>query len=419
MRPTRARVPGVVSRHVRSVELFAGAGGLALGCEKAGFDPTIVVEWDRWACDTIRENKAAGHALVKDWEVHEGDVRAFDWTSIADPVTVVTGGPPCQPFSMGGKARAADDKRDMFPAAIEVVRTLQPKAFIFENVRGLTRTAFANYFNYIQLQLQHPEIVSRDGETWERHYERLQVEHTTASADGLRYNVVPTLVNAADYGVPQQRHRVFIVGFRSDLEAEWSFPKQTHSFDALLYDQYVTGHYWERHKVAKRNREPLSPRWENRVAALADMLDPEELGKPWLTGRDAIHDLPKPTLNGSRKFKNHVFQPGARSYPGHTGSPIDMPAKALKAGGHGVPGGENMLRNPDGSIRYFTVRESARLQTFPDDYELHGAWGEAMRQLGNAVPVLLARQVAQSVADHLQVANMRERAAKKRNAASA
>lgn len=404
---------------MRSVELFAGAGGLALGCEKAGFEPSIVVEWDRWACDTIRENKAAGHPLVEEWEVHEGDVRDYPWSSITDPVSVVTGGPPCQPFSMGGKARAADDKRDMFPAAIEVIRTLQPKAFILENVRGLTRTAFANYFNYVQLQLTHPLMASKPGETWTEHYARLQVQHTTANDGDLSYNVVPTLVNAADFGVPQQRHRVFIIGFRSDLDAEWSFPDETHSYDALLFDQWVSGHYWDRHKVAKSNREPLSPRLTNRVAALHDVLDPSELGKPWRTVRDAISDLPEPTLNGSRKFKNHVLQPGARSYPGHTGSPIDMPSKALKAGDHGVPGGENMLRRPDGSIRYFTVRESARLQTFPDDYELHGAWGEAMRQLGNAVPVLLAQKVAQSVADHIQVADMRERAAKKQTKVSA
>lgn len=404
---------------VRSVELFAGAGGLALGGEAAGFHPEIVVEWDRWACDTVRQNKAAGYPLVGPWRVHEGDVREVDWSwANGMSVDIVTGGPPCQPFSMGGKARAADDKRDMFPAAIEVIRRLQPKSFILENVRGLTRSAFANYFQYIQLQLQHPELVSRDGETWLDHFDRLQVEHTTASLDGLRYMSVPTLVNAADYGVPQQRHRVFIVGFRSDLDAEWSFPQMTHSYDSLLYDQWVSGAYWERHKVAKKNREPLNPRLVNRVAALREA-GPDELLLPWRTVRDAISDMPEPTTSGSRKFKNHVLQVGARSYPGHTGSPVDMPAKALKAGGHGVPGGENMLRNPDGSVRYFTIRESARLQTFPDDYELHGSWGEAMRQLGNAVPVMLAQQVAQSVADHLQIADMRGRAAERRRRASA
>lgn len=395
---------------MRSVELFAGAGGLALGGELAGFKPELVVEWDRWACDTIRENKASGYPLVNDWQVHEGDVRAVDWSAVEGPITVVTGGPPCQPFSMGGKARAADDRRDMFPAAIEVIRNLRPDAFILENVRGLTRPAFANYFNYIQLQLRHPEMASLPGESWVDHYERLQAEHTTASSTELSYKVVPTLVNAADYGVPQQRHRVFIVGFRSDLDAEWSFPKATHSQDALLYDQWVTGDYWKRHRVPKSKRAPMNPRLAGRVEALR-AADPGELLKPWRTVRDAISDLPAPRLSGSKDHLNHVLQPGARSYPGHTGSPIDWPAKALKAGGHGVPGGENMLLNPDGSVRYFSIRESARLQTFPDRYELHGAWGEAMRQLGNAVPVLLAQKVAGSVAEHIAVAQFRAQSA--------
>src|SRR5690606_28699354 len=87
--------------------------------------------------------------------------------------------------------------------------------------------------------------------------------------------------------------------------------------------------------------------------------------------------------------------------PGHTGSPLDLPAKTLKAGGHGVPGGENMMVRDDGSVRYFTVRESARLQTFPDGYVFHGSWSETMRQLGNAVPVALGRLVAGSVAEQL------------------
>ena len=101
------------------------------------------------------------------------------------------------------------------------------------------------------------------------------------------------------------------------------------------------------------------------------------------------------------------MQLGARSYPGHTGSPLDAPAKTLKAGGHGVPGGENMLVRDDGSVRYFSVRESARLQTFPDGYELQGSWSEAMRQLGNAVPVTLALSVARSVAVQLLMATSR------------
>lgn len=390
---------------MRSVELFAGAGGLALGCELAGFEHLAVVEWDRWACDTMRENRAASYPLVRDWKVVEGDVRKVDWEGTED-VDLVAGGPPCQPFSMGGKARAADDKRDMFPATAEVVARLKPKAFLVENVRGLTRSTFANYYQYILLRMEMPELIAREGESWFEHLQRLQSEHT-AHYEGLRYKVVPTVVNAADYGVPQQRHRVFIVGFRSDLDADYSFPSATHSYDALLYDQWVSGDYWERHKVPESQRPEQPKRATNRIAALRDA-EPSGLLRPWRTVRDAIADLPEPSPMGTKGYLNHVMQPGARQYPGHTGSPLDLPSKALKAGGHGVPGGENMMLRVDGSVRYFTVRESARLQTFPDRYELHGAWGEAMRQLGNAVPVLLAQKVASSVAEHIVIADARK-----------
>lgn len=394
---------------MRSVELFGGAGGLALGSELAGFRPEAFVEWDKWACDTVRENKAKSYPLVANWPVIEGDVRAFEWTSIERPIDLVSGGPPCQPFSMGGKSRAADDSRDMFPAAAEVIRTLKPRALLIENVKGLTRSAFANYYQLILLRLQMPEIVAREGESWFEHLQRLQAETTSPHDDGLTYKIVPTVVNAADYGVPQQRHRVFIVGFRSDVQAEWSFPASTHSHDALLYSQWITGEYWDKHKVATKNRPEMPTRSSTKLRGLRDT-DPRELGLPWRTVRDALEGLPEPTTKGSRNVLNHVLQMGARSYPGHTGSPLDLPAKTLKAGGHGVPGGENMLRNIDGSVRYFTIRESARLQTFPDRYELHGSWSEAMRQLGNAVPVLLAQKVAGSVAEHLAIAEFRSTA---------
>ncbi len=118
--------------------------------------------------------------------------------------------------------------------------------------------------------------------------------------------------------------------------------------------------------------------------------------------RDAISDLPDPEQFLTNPVPNHRFNPGARSYAGHTGSPFDEPAKTLKAGDHGVPGGENMLARANGTVRYFTVREAARLQTFPDDYIFSGPWTEAMRQLGNAVPVRLAEVVATSVAETLR-----------------
>ena len=104
-------------------------------------------------------------------------------------------------------------------------------------------------------------------------------------------------------------------------------------------------------------------------------------------------------------WPDHRLVPGAKTYAGHTGSQIDQPAKTLKAGVHGVPGGENMVAFADGSVRYFTVREAARLQSFPDGWRISGAWSEAMRQMGNAVPVDLAAVVARGVGLHLKVTN--------------
>ena len=386
---------------MKAVELFAGAGGLALGVGLAGFKPLAVVEWDKWACDTIRQNQSRGYPLVADWPLWEGDVRSFDWSSITEPVDLLAGGPPCQPFSMGGKHQAHDDTRDMFPATVEIVRRLQPRAFIVENVKGLTRASFASYFQYIQFQLEFPEVKRRKNETWFDHLMRLQTEHTSGRlhANGLAYNVIPTLVNAANYGVPQKRERVFLVGFRSDLGVDWSFPKETHSQSALFRDQWITGAYWERHKIAKKDR-PAAPESVTSMARMRQRLAFDS-PQPWRTIRDALVGLPDPQSRAASVYPDHRFQDNAKVYPGHTGSPIDLPSKTLKAGDHGVPGGENMLVKTNGEPRYLSIREAARVQTFPDGYVFHGSWTETMRQLGNAVPVVLGHVVARSVAEAL------------------
>lgn len=387
---------------MRSVELFAGAGGLAMGMARAGFHHAAVLEWNHDACETFRHNQRLHVSGVEEWPLFEGDARTFDYGTINDDVMVVSGGPPCQPFSLGGKHRGHMDMRDMFPEAVRAVRELRPKAFIFENVKGLLRQSFASYFEYIHLQLTHPDLARKKGETWENHRERLEQHHTSRRTQPA-YNLLYRLLNAADYGVPQRRERVFLVGFRSDLDPRWSFPEATHSEDALLRDQWLTGEYWERHRVPKLQRPTLTPRLAPRVERLRDG-DLFNCGFPWITVRDAITDLPDPEKYPQNGIANHVFNAGARVYPGHTGSPLDEPAKTLKAGDHGVPGGENMLLRPDGTVRYFTAREAARLQTFPDEYIFRGSWTETMRQLGNAVPVRLAEAVAKSVAATLRAA---------------
>jgi len=388
---------------MKSVELFAGAGGLGLGLSLAGFSPEVVIDWDQWACDTMRENKKSGYPLVADWNIFQGDIRYFDYSSLEGRIDLVSGGPPCQPFSLGGKHRAYLDERDMFPATSEVIRKLAPRAFIIENVKGITRKSLINYFQYILLQLSYPEIVRRPDEKWIDHLARLERHKTKGKIKGLTYHVVHRVLNAADYGVPQFRERVFIVGFRSDQGKEWSFPSPTHSLDTLLFEQWISGEYWMRHEVPPRKRPPVPRKYESRIkkleqGVLFENLNPE---RPWRTVRDALIGLPDPRTKAAKEWHNHGFQPGARSYPGHTGSPLDLPAKTLKAGDHGVPGGENMMVLFDGSVRYFTVREAARLQTFPDGYRFHGSWTETMRQLGNAVPVSLARMIAASIFEKL------------------
>jgi DNA (cytosine-5)-methyltransferase 1 len=387
---------------MRSVELFTGAGGLALGIEAAGFHHDTVVERNRYCCGTIRENQERGFPAVQGWRLYEHDVREFDYGTINDEIELLAGGPPCQPFSIGGKHRGPLDKRDMFPEVARAVRALRPKVILVENVRGLLRESFARYFEYVLLQLGLPEVVAKPDEDWRDHLARLERQHTKGTVHGLRYNVIFQPLNAANYGVPQKRERVIIVGFRSDLGAAWSFPPSTHSYDALLRDQWVTGEYWDRHRVPRLHRPTITPRLQarvERVRAERSLFEGDDL--PWRTVRDAISDLPDPECNDCFDVLNHVHNPGARSYTGHTGSALDETAKTLKAGDHGVPGGENTVVFPDGRVRYFTVRESARLQTFPDGFVLHGAWTEAMRQLGNAVPVQLGSVIAAGIRQQL------------------
>ena len=385
---------------MRAIELFAGAGGLGMGVSQAGFKPQLIVEWDRWCCDTLRENRTRPKSIMKSWPAPlEGDVRQVDYDKFEGKIELITGGPPCQPFSIGGRHRADEDARDMWPEAVRAVREVRPQAFIFENVKGLTRQTFSAYLGHIVLQLQYPSIERKKGETWRDHLDRLHRHHTSGAP--LEYRVIYDLINTADYGVPQKRERVVFVGFRAGIADGWSFPRETHSLDALLWDQFRDGTYWEEHKVAKKDRV-INPRLEARAQLL--LFRPK--GLAWNTVRDAISGLPDPEKDpvSAAKILNHRFQPGAKSYPGHTGSSMDEPAKTLKAGVHGVPGGENMLVRADGSVRYFTVRESARLQAFPDDYALHGSWTEAMRQLGNAVPVTLGEVIAKSVRASLKAA---------------
>lgn len=365
---------------MRCLELFAGAGGLAKGFDLAGFSHDAFLEWNADACKTLRCNFPSNR-------VHEVDIKTVNFHEFSS-VDFVVGGPPCQPFSLGGKAKGNLDERDMFPYAIRSIKEIMPKAFMFENVKGLLRDSFKEYFEFIILGLTYPNEVNAQQpiEVQLNHLRSLKFD----SYVGIKYKVKFHLVNAADYGIPQKRERVIIVGVRGDINLDWNFPQKTHSEDALLWSKFVTNEYWEKHNITNPYSDIEIQEQKAKLLFKYGMFPPKECA--WQTIRDAMANPSKSPFHSDCEIRN-----GAREYPGHTGSLLDEPSKTIKAGAHGVPGGENMIKFSDGSFRYLTIGEAKRIQAFPDDYEITGSWTEAMRQLGNAVPVGLAYIVAKQL----------------------
>ncbi|MFB9461772.1 DNA cytosine methyltransferase [Streptomyces cinereospinus] len=438
---------GEQTRDRTSVELFAGAGGLALGVQRAGFRPLLYNEFDKRAGETLEANGAKPRGdeerIPKPGEpcpLVVGDVRELSMEYLRDAeVDVLAGGPPCQPFSLGGAHKGTEDARNMFPQMFRAVRQIRPKAVICENVRGLLRPSFKRYFDYIQRELELPFEERADGASWEEHDEILKRRREEEPRDpSERYEVIMTPVNAADYGVPQIRHRVILVAFRADLNVDIEAFKRAvrpqYSEEALIRSM-LDGSYWKRHRAIREVPDHVVERVHARLPKeLPQELPQDEDGekKPWRTLRDAIAGIdgnkplpPVPEELFDRKehylggFTYHIGWPGARIYDGHTPNELDRPAKTVKAGVHGVPGGESVMllddREPDPEApngwkykhRYMTVRETARVMTFPDDHKLEGPRGEKMRQLGNAVPVLLGEVFAKAVAAALDEAESR------------
>jgi DNA (cytosine-5)-methyltransferase 1 len=367
---------------------------MALGMRWAGFHHHALIEWNHNATKVLRHNATRDPALWKADAVLQEDVRRWlgELTEVPE-VTLVAGGPPCQPFSLAGVHAGDNDDRNMFPAALDIVRTLLPQLVVFENVPGLTRPSFAPYHQYVQAQLTRPAVRPKDDEMWSDHFARILRSQAVP-----RYHVYEEHVEAADLGVPQNRRRVVLVAIRADIPgaATWPGLDRHHSQEALLHDQYIESVYWDRHDLPQPD---VPDRLRARVAQLKGKDPPTD--KPWRTLRDALVGLPEP-LNGEESpgVANHRGIPGARVYRKHTGSPIDWPSKAIKAGVHGVAGGEAMIRFLDGTLRYLTLRESARVQSFPDAYEFPGPRSRVMGVIGNAVAVAVAEAIGRSLIEH-------------------
>lgn len=389
---------------MRSVELFAGCGGLAYGLAEAGFDHVLVVENDPNASSTLKKNKLGGVRHFERWPIRPIDVKDVSYKRLGT-IDLVAGGPPCQPFSIGGKHKGPRDPRNMWPEAIRAVRELEPSAFVFENVRGLLRPAFADYLTYLQLQLAWPAIENRT-RGWREHLRTLQ-QHAKGDRKP-RFHVLVQGINAADYGAPQKRHRAIILGVRSDIADRVTVPRPTHSQDALVWSQRIDKTYWDRHGISKYAR-PATRDADVSIVKRLRKLDEAPREAAWRTVRDAIGDLPAPSAPtiASKSITLHDLHPGARVYERHTGSTWDEPAKALKAGDHGVPGGENVLVEKSGSVRYFTLREMARLQGLPDEFAIEDGWKNPIKQLGNAVPVHVGRVFGRAIKRVIQAARQR------------
>ena len=307
------------NKKLRVVSLFSGAGGLDLGFKEAGFQIVWANDFDKDAVETYKEN--VGKECIC------GDISQIDSADIPD-CDVIIGGFPCQGFSLANQKRnVLDERNKLYLQYIRILKDKKPKFFVAENVKGI-------------LSLGHGEVIKAIINDFSK----------------VGYNVTYKMLNAADYGVPQTRQRVIIVGVRKDLNVKFEFPSPTHS---------------------KGGKEGL-PKWITVAEALKGIPDPD--------GPDA-DKVP------NNEYSRYKVNP--RNFTGHRRTDPDKPSPTILARGNGG-GGVCAIPHPNG-IRRMSVRESASIQTFPLHFRFKGRMGSAYRQVGNAVPVKLAYQIAKGV----------------------
>lgn len=322
------------------LELFAGAGGLAIGLEKAGLKCVALNEIDKWACQTLRNNRP-------NWNVLEGDIKDFDFSKYKNKVDVVTGGFPCQAFSYAGKKLGLNDARGtLFYEFARVVQEVNPAICIGENVRGL---------------LSHEK-----GKT---------LQGMTSILDEIGYNVAPVQVlKAINFRVPQKRERLILVGIRKDIDIEFEYPKPSRKIYNLK-DALKKGELYN--CDVPKSEGAKYPEHKKRVL---DLVPPKGYWR----------DLP---LDIQKEYMGKSFYLGG----GKTGMARrigwDEPSLTLTCS----PAQKQTERCHPDETRPFTVREYARIQTFPDDWKFAGSISQQYKQIGNAVPVNLAKEIGYSI----------------------
>ncbi len=330
------------NRRYHSIELFAGAGGLALGMEKAGFSHVLLNEIDHDACATLRHNRPG-------WKIAEQDIREISFKRFAGKVDFLSGGFPCQAFSYAGKQGGFTDTRGtLFFELARAVQEIQPFVFLGENVRGLT--------------------AHDDGRT---------LETIKNVIKELGYTLIePQVLRAIKYQVPQKRERLFLVAIRNDIAGNACFhwPSPYHRI-MTLRDAFFKGTLYNTDVPASEGQK-----YPSRKQAVMELVP---MGGYW---RDLPLDIQREYMGGSFALEG-----------GKTGMArrlsLDEPSLTLTC----APAQKQTERCHPTETRPLTVREYARIQTFPDEWKFGGALSSQYKQIGNAVPVNLAYAVGRSI----------------------
>lgn len=324
---------------IRSIELFAGAGGLALGLEQAGITGLAYVERDRFACDTLRSNRP-------EWNIVEADITTVDFSHYYGQVDIISGGAPCQAFSYAGKKLGFGDTRGtLFSQFARCVEETNPKMFLFENVRGM---------------LSHDK-----GRTF------LTIKH---EFEKLGYAVQYKVLNAAYHGVAQKRERLILIGIRNDLcdLISFRYPEPEKDWKVL------------RDVLENVPDSPYQP-YSAKKKKVMELVPP---GGCWV-------DLPEEV---AREYMGRSYFSGGGRRGIARRISWDEPSLTLTTS----PSQKQTERCHPDFTRPFTVREYARIQSFPDEWLFSGSVGEQYKQIGNAVPVELARRIGEQLVNSLE-----------------
>lgn len=330
------------NRPYRLLELFAGAGGLAIGMEQAGFHSVMLNELDKYACKTLRKNRP-------NWNVVEGDISQIDFKKYHNQIDILSGGFPCQAFSYAGKKLGFEDTRGtLFFEFARAVKETNPKVFLAENVRGL--------------------LTHENGKT---------LEIISQIINELGYVLVaPRVLKAMFYKVPQKRERLFLIGIRKDLADKVNFhwPSPYHRI-LNLRDALKKGELYP-------NDVPISG-GQSYPKRKAEIMDLVPAGGYW---KDLPDELQREYM------KKSYFLGGGKTGMARRLS-WDEPSLTLTC----APAQKQTERCHPDETRPLTVREYARIQTFPDNWVFEGSQTAQYKQIGNAVPVNLAYAIGRSL----------------------